>query len=361
LALANPKTTKTESDAAMSKFCILTPDAQYADDAIVERQTAGDAAIWSIFREGHQTRELLPDKALRDADALLVWHEMIIDEEFIARIPNCRVIVRAGVGFDHIDLAAAGRAGIPVCNTPDYGTSEVADHAIALMLSLTRGIVSYHDAIKRDPIAGFDSTIAPLLRRIRNTVFGIVGLGRIGTAAALRAKGFGMNVVAYDPYLPRGAEIALGVERVESLSDLLRQSDIVSLHCPLTSETRELINQDTLSEMQAHAILINTARGGVIDIPALIRALKDNTIAGAGIDVLPMEPPSKGDEISRVYANFENSELDGRLIVTPHAAWASPESRADARRLSTETMMLYLQTGELRNLVNKSHLRAERR
>ena len=124
------------------------------------------------------------------------------------------MIVRAGVGFDHIDLEAAGRVGIPVCNTPDYGTSEVADHAIALMLALTRGIVCFHENLVRDPVGGFDSSRAPLVRRLRGRTFGVVGFGRIGTATALRAKAFGFRVVGYDPYASAGTEIAIGIERL---------------------------------------------------------------------------------------------------------------------------------------------------
>ncbi len=337
----------------MTEFRILTPDAQYADDAVIERQTAGPDVAWDIFRERHQSRDRLPDAALKAADAIVVWHEMKIDTDFIAKIPNCRIIVRAGVGFDHIDLAAAGRAGIPVCNTPDYGTSEVADHAIALMLTFCRGIGTFQAALKRDPVAGFDSTLAPLIRRVRGTTFGVVGMGRIGTAAALRAKAFGMKVVIHDPYLPRGAEIAVGVERVERLDDLLGQSAVVSLHCPLSAETENLIDAARLAVMQPHAILINTARGGVVDVAAVIAALKAGTIAGAALDVLPDEPPERDGAIAGALLG---GALDDRLIVTPHAAWSSPESRADARRLSSETAMLYLRNGTLRNLVNGENL-----
>ena len=194
--------------------------------------------------------------------------------------------------------------------------------------------------------------VAPLVRRVRGTTFGVVGLGRIGTATAIRAKAFGMRVVAYDPYISRGMEIALGVERVESLPALLQESDVVSLHCPLTVETRNLINAETLPLMKREAILINTARGAVIDIPALIEALHLGTIAGAGIDVLPTEPPRHEDEIAQAYRDSANPLIGNRLILTPHAAWYSPESQSDARRLSVETAMLYLLRGKLRNLVN---------
>jgi phosphoglycerate dehydrogenase-like enzyme len=199
--------------------------------------------------------------------------------------------VRAGVGFDHIDLEAAAAAGIPVCNTPDYGTSEVADHAIGLMPALRRGIVSYHHSLVADPVGGFDYTRAPLIRRLRGCVFGVVGLGRIGVATALRAKAFGMNVVAYDPWVSRGSEIAVGVDRVETLKNLLAVSDVLSLHCPLTDETREMINGATIRQMKREAILINTARGAIVDIRALLDALRNGDISGAGIDVLPSNRP----------------------------------------------------------------------
>jgi len=334
----------------MISFRLLTPDAQYADDGIIERKTAGGDVDWDIRRA--RTFAEMPAESIGACDAMVVWHEMHIDRAFVAALKRCRIIVRAGVGFDHIDLAAAAEAGIPVCNTPDYGTSEVADHAIGLMLALRRGIVSYHQHLVADPRAGFDYTRAPLVRRLRGRVFGIVGLGRIGIATALRAKAFGMNVVAYDPYVSRGSEIAVGIERVESLESLLAVSDVVSLHCPLTEETRNMINAATLRQMKRDAILINTARGAIVEIAALIHALRAGEIAGAGIDVLPVEPPPRGDVLGEAYRNRSDAMIGERLIVTPHAAWSSPESVSDARRLAVETAMLYLREGKLRNLVN---------
>ncbi|MES1152231.1 MAG: C-terminal binding protein, partial [Dongia sp.] len=294
----------------------------------------------------------LSGDTLASCDAIVVWHEMKIDCAFVAALKRCRIIVRAGVGFDHIDLEAAASAGIPVCNTPDYGTSEVADHAIGLLLALRRGIVAYHQNLKADIRGGFDFSRAPLVRRLRGRTFGIVGLGRIGLATALRAKAFGMNVIAYDPYAPRGAEIAAGVDRTERLENLLAVADAVSLHCPLTDETRGMINAKTLTAMNNQAVLINTARGAIVNITDLVRALRNGTIAGAGIDVLPIEPPAPDDAIAAAYGAGDDPLLGGRLILTPHAAWSSPESVSDARRLAVETAMLYLREGRLRNLVN---------
>ena len=338
---------------------LFTPDAQYPDDAEIERRTAGPDVDWTICRERDVNR--LPIDALARADGVVSWHEMPIDAGFVAKVPKCRVIVRAGVGFDHIDLEAAGRAGIPVCNTPDYGTSEVADHAIALMLALTRGIVCFHENLVQDPVGGFDSARAPLVRRLRGRTFGVVGFGRIGTATALRAKAFGFRVVGYDPYVSAGTEIAIGIERLRALEELLEVADIVSLHCPLNAETRGMIDAKALRRMRSDAILVNTARGQIVDIAALIAAIREGVIGGAGIDVLPTEPPNPKDEIAVAYRDLRAAGIADRLIVTPHAAWASPESRADARRLSVETAMLYLTRGRLRNLVNEPYLATARR
>jgi phosphoglycerate dehydrogenase-like enzyme len=339
-----------------TRFRILTPDAQYFDDGVVERRTSGADVQWDIFRERNGTRQNIPADILRNSDAIVLWHEMQVDAAFIAELKRCKVIVRAGVGFDHIDLRAAGEAGIPVCNTPDYGTSEVADHAIAMMLALARGIVSYQDALRADTRANYDSTLAPLVRRIRGRTLGIIGMGRIGTATALRAKAFGMNIVAYDPYAGHGMEIAIGVTRLASLDELLATSDVVSLHAPLTAETHNMIDASALRKMKPDAVLINTARGAMVDIAALLIELESGTIAGAGIDVLPIEPPERDDPVVGILDRFRDAGMDGRLILSPHAAWSSPESREDARRLSVETAMLCLREGRLRNLVNAEYL-----
>jgi phosphoglycerate dehydrogenase-like enzyme len=333
---------------------ILTPDAQYEDDSNIERDTAGDGFTFDTFRERDAAR-ITADLWSR-ADGLLVWHEMIIDRRLIARLARCRVIVRAGVGFDHIDLAAAGAAGIPVCNTPDYGTSEVADHAIGMLLALRRGLTYYDERLHRDPVAHYQPD-APLVARIRGTRLGLVGLGRIGTATALRAKAFGMEVAAYDPYLPRGQEIALGVTRLESLDALLRSADAVSLHLPLSEETRGLLDAKALARMPAHAVLINTARGALVDIDALYEALIAQRLAGAALDVLPEEPPDRSRPLIAAVAK-DAPRLRHRVLLSPHAAWYSRASQTDARRLATETLVAYLRHGKLRNCVNASLLPA---
>lgn len=331
------------------RFTILTPDAQYPDDALVERQIAGPDVQFLL----HRTRDpaAIPEDDLAACDAFLVWHEMKIDRTLIEKAKKCRVIVRAGVGFNHINLEDAAAAGIPVCNTPDYGTSEVADHTIGFLLSLARGIAEFQDKMRHDIRTPWQYPETTCMRRIRGTTIGLVGLGRIGTATALRAKAFGLHVVAYDPYVSRGTEIAVGVERVESLEALLAVSDIVSLHCPLTPETEGMIDAAAFAAMKPGVLLLNTARGPVVAMDALYQALRAGKVAGAALDVLPVEPPPEDAPLIRDFL-AQADWLKGRLLLTPHGAWNSPESRHDARRLSIETLMLYLTEGKLRNLVN---------
>ena len=183
--------------------------------------------------------------------------------------------------------------GIPVCNVPDYGTNDVADHAMALMLSLRRGITRFVDGLRQGNEAWHYRT-GGNLERLTNQTFGIVGIGRIGTAAALRAKAFGMRVVGYDPYVPRGHEKAIGIERVWELEELLGQSDVVSLHTPLTPETRHLADAAFFAAMRPGATLINTARGGVLDVDALEAAMRAGKVGAAGLDVMPTEPAQPG-------------------------------------------------------------------
>jgi lactate dehydrogenase-like 2-hydroxyacid dehydrogenase len=337
---------------------LVMPDAQFEDDAEVEREILGGAADVIVHRE--LVADRIPDDEWRRADALIVYYGVPIDAPLIERLENCRVVVRAGVGYDHIDIAACGARGIPVCNVPDYGTTEVADHAIALMLALARGLVSYHTRLLADPYAGWHWSGAPLVRRLRGGTFGILGMGRIGTAAGRRARAFDMDVCFYDPYLPDGAELGLGCRRVDSLAALLATSDVVSVHCPLTPENRNMIDAAALAAMKPEALLINTARGGLVDLGALEAALREGKLAGAALDVLPEEPPDPEHPLIQAFRRREPG-LDGRLLLTPHVAWFSSAGRADLRRKSAETVRDFLLAGRLRNCVNQAMLETTER
>lgn len=256
------------------------------------------------------------------AHALILWHGPRVDAPLIARLKNCRVIIRNGVGFDTVDIAAAARAGIPVCNVPDYGTEEVADHALALTLALYRQLFPLDAEAKR---LGWKIETAPKMRRLSTQTFGVLGLGRIGTAAALRAKALGFRVVFFDPYVPTGTHKALGVERIASLDEFLRRSDTVSVHCPLTAETRGMIGAPQIALMKPGSFLVNTARGDIVQKAPVFAALRSGHLAGAGLDVVENEPLRTPEEAATP-----------NLIVTCHAAFCSPEGMIEMRSTSAK-------------------------
>jgi phosphoglycerate dehydrogenase-like enzyme len=335
-------------------FLVYTPDAVYDDGGVLERQIGHE--LIDLRVEKWRSQADLNAELLEKADGLLVWQMVTLDAATIGRLENCKIIVRCGTGYNNIDVAAASARNIRVCNTPDYGTAEVADHTIGLLLALERGLLPFDEALRADPVKNFDHRVFMDQRRLAGRVFGTVGMGPVGTAVALRAKVFGLRVMTYDPYLARGQELALNIERVECLDELLAEADIVSLHAPLNAQTANLINAATLGQMKPHATLLNTARGGLVDWDALYDALKSGHLRSAGIDVLPTEPP---DPIPKLLQAFANREpwLSGRLLVTPHAAWSSIESRDDARRISMETMVGYLQHKRLRSCLNPPQIK----
>src|SRR4051794_23803152 len=210
----------------------------------------------------------LADAELAEVEGLMILRHAVTDED-MARMPKLRAIVRMGVGYDRLQRDAAARRGVLICNVPDYGTTEVADHALALVLALRRGIILHHEAQRRTPPAPWVPIWGDLVRRTGVQTFGIVGLGRIGTAVALRAKAFGFRVVVFDPYIPNGAELAVGVERFRDLHAMLRQTDTLSIHTPLTVETRGMIGRAELAALKRGAVVVNTARGPILDIDAL--------------------------------------------------------------------------------------------
>jgi phosphoglycerate dehydrogenase-like enzyme len=326
---------------------ILFSEAAFTDVAY-ERGLFGPDV--EIIRRDVDALAELDDADCRRTDGLMLFRHFLPAEQ-MARFPKLKVVVRMGVGYDRIDRAEAARRGITVCNCPDYGTTEVADHAVALAMTLRRGVLLHHDAQRRMIAAAWTPIDNPLVRRLSSLVVGIVGLGRIGTAAALRFKAFGCRVVFFDPHLPNGADLALGISRAATLTDLLRQSDILSLHVPLTAETRAMIGAEEIALLPQGAAIVNTARGPVLDLAAVEAGLRTGRLSGAGLDVLPVEPPVEPvPELLRAYRAREDW-LEGRLIITPHSAFASPEAYEDIKRKSAETMRAVLIDNRPQNVI----------
>jgi len=292
---------------------------------------------------------------IEEADAIIIFHEVSLPAGIIDRLQQCRVIVRGGVGYDALDFRRAGERGIPVCNVPDYGVDEVADHAIGMLIACNRRFLLPERALKQS-LEPWDCRAVEPVPRLAGATLGIVGLGRIGQATAQRAKAMRMRVIAHDPYLRPGTEKVFGVEMV-CFEELLEQSDAVSLHVPLTDETRKMIDANALGRMKPGAILVNTARGAVVDSAALAAALRDGKIAGAGVDVLPAEPPPADEPLVQLWREIDESGVN--LILTPHTAFYSVEGLLEMRTKAAEEIVRALRGGKLLNCVNADWLPEE--
>ena len=318
--------------------------ADFLEDDSIEAPVLDGVARVVVVKGRHES-DLAPH--LADADAIILFHdvERMTDATFAAA-PRCRAVVRAGVGYNNVDLLAAGRRGIAVCNVPDYGTEEVADHSILLLLAITRHLRIQDSSMRAghwDYLTGRETP------RLRGKTLGLVGCGRIGSATALRAKAFGLDVVFYDPNVPPGLEKALGVRREFQLDPLLGQSHVVSIHCFLDDRSRHLIDAKALARMRPGSILINTARGPVVDQEALIGALESGHLLGAGIDVFEREPLD--DDRLRDHP---------RVVLTPHSAFYSVEGFIELRTKAAEEVGRILLGEPPRNLVNGSMLLSSR-
>jgi len=297
------------------------------------------------------------DGRVEDADAIIIFHEVSLPAGVIDRLEKCRVIVRGGVGYDAVDFRRAAERGIPVCNVPDYGVDEVADQAIGMMIACSRGFLRVERELKQT-LEPWNCRIVEPVPRLAGATLGIVGLGRIGQATAQRAKAMRMRVIAHDPYLRPGIEKVLGVEMVD-FRELLETSDAVSLHVPLTDETRHMINTDALGRMKSGAILVNTARGAVVDTAALAVALRQGKIAGAGVDVLPTEPARADEPLIQVWREANETKIN--LILTPHTAFYSVEGLLEMRTKAAQEIVRALRGGKLVNCVNAQWLPEEMR
>ncbi len=316
------------------RFTVLVAD--FLDETSLEAPVLEDIASL-VLCKAIQEEELVGN--LPHADAILLFHDIPhLGEASFALAPRCRCVVRAGVGYNNIDLRAATRHGVVVCNVPDYGTEEVADHAIMFLLALARRLVPCHEAIRSGT---WHYQTAQGTPRLRGKTLGLIGCGRIGTATAVRAKALGLDVVFFDPYLREGMDKALGIRRVHRLEELLEQSHFISLHCYLDEATRHLVNAETIARMRPGVVLINTARGPCIDEQALLDGLDSGRIAAAGLDVVEREPLT--DSRLREHPH---------ILFTPHSAFYSVEGFVELRTKAAEEVRRVLLGEPPRNPVN---------
>ena len=321
-----------------SKFKVLITDPYHQNFHIEKEILAGINA--EVFVSHCKTEEDVI-KICSDMDGLLVSY-VPIGKKVIENLHKCKVIVKYAVGVDNIDLEAATLKKIFVANVPRYCVEEVSTHTVALLLNLIRKISKYDQSVKKgcwDPLVG-DPTF-----RLENRVLGIIGFGNIGKSVAEKFRPFKFSIIVYDPLVNDKIISKYGAKKVE-LEALLRQSDYISLHCPLNKYTKHLIDFEEIAIMKKGAFIINTSRGEIIDQKALYKALQDGKIAGAALDVLEKDPPSLIDII-----NADN------IIYTPHVAWNSVEAETELRESAAQEVKRVLEGGKPLNLVNKEVLK----
>jgi len=275
----------------------------------------------------------------KDCDALMVLFTPM-NKEVLSAFPNCKLLVRMGIGYDSVDMEYATEKGIMVANVPDYCQEEVADHTITLFLTGIRKIIMLHEEVKQ---GGWDMRIADPIPRLQGKVYGVWGCGGIGQKVAKRAQSFGMKVFGYDPYCPEEKLEGTGIKKIDNLDDFLSMVDFVSLHIPHTPETEKIVNMENLKKMKTSAYLINTSRGTLVNEEDLYTALEKGVIAGAALDVLDPDPPVEKVKL----ASLEN------VLITPHAAWNSEDAIPELRRKAAEEVVRTYRDGKPKALINK--------
>ena len=328
-------------------FKVLITD--YAWSSLApERKVLADAGSEIIVAEIGDETELLTHAPMVDG-ILTCWKP--VREPVIVAAKQCQIIARYGIGLDNIDVNVATENGIIVTNVPTYCVDEVTDHAMALILTCARKITRYNKAVKSGI---WDQNIGQKMYRLRGKTLGIVGIGNIAKSLILKANAFGFVVNVYSPRT--GSEVikSHGANKV-NFDELLKTSDYISIHAPLTTETYHMFSMEEFRAMKPTAYLINTARGGIVDTEALFTALQNKEIAGAGLDVLETEPPKQNEKL----LDLEN------IIITPHAAFISKESILELQ-VTAATCVAEVLSGKLPDTVvnpsvlNRSNLRAEK-
>ncbi|MCD8351410.1 MAG: C-terminal binding protein [Planctomycetaceae bacterium] len=305
-------------------------------DATIRELLDGDVDITRVDQEDSAAIA----KAIVDADGILN-PLVVINDDLLATMKRCRIIVKMGIGYDNIDADAAAKRGICVANIPDYCQGEVADHAMALFLALNRRIVEADRQVRSG--VWNDTILHPDTPRLSECVFGLLGCGFIARATAERARAFGMETIGYDPFLTADYLANFSIRKIDDLDEFLGQADFISLHIPATAENRGLINMETLKKMKRSALLINTARGAVVNEADLYTALKEGVIAGAGLDVQVNEPPHQPSPFNEL----------PNIVLTPHTAYYSTASDRALRIKGAEEIARTFLEGRPKAWVNQ--------
>jgi len=323
-----------DEGAAADGKVVITDSQAMLGAAVATLDAAG--ANYEVLPDGLEPGEVVTRSA--DAEVLIVTY-VPFPAPAINRLRSARLIVRCGVGVDIIDVDAATARGIWVANVPDYATHEVADHTLLLLLAAARQVNHFQ---RSWPERGWGSTELPAIHRLKGRRLGVIGLGRIGSEVALRARAFGMEVVASSPHMTEARLTELGVKGLP-LTELLRTSDVISLHTPLTSRTSHLLDERAFALMRRGVVIVNTARGDLIDLAALQSAIDRGVVAAVALDVLEREP---FPDLSMPFLHRAN------VMITPHVAWYSHDAVRDLGVLAAEDALRYLRGETPRGVLN---------
>ena len=279
----------------------------------------------------------------------LVWHKEI-NKKFLEKYPNLRALVRYGVGYDNIDIDLCREKKIIVINTPDYGVDEVSDTALGMILNLTRNINGFQILAKSDPNYWIGKKITLEAKRINTLSLGVIGLGRIGGSLLRKYQSLSNNTFFYDPYQPSGIEKIFQTNRCGNLSDLLENSDIVSINTPLNNETKGMVNEGFIEKMKEKSYLINVSRGPIVEDQEIIfKNIKSGKLSGYATDVWTEEPPSKEDENFTEWIN--DSELSSKVIINPHTAYYSDDSLYESRLKACKSCLNIINGQQIMNRI----------
>ncbi|RDW22154.1 hydroxyacid dehydrogenase [Oceanobacillus arenosus] len=316
-------------------FKVLFSDFEYdsleIEENLIREQIPDIEFVYAQCRTEEEVIEVA-----KDVDAIINQYAPL-GKKVIESLKDCKVIARYGIGFNTIDVQAATEKNIKVCNVTDYCLDEVSDHAMALLLSLARKVTFLNNKVK-DGV--WDYKVGTPIFKLRGSVLGLLGLGNIAQKVAKRAQAFGLKVIAYDPFIPREVAKELNVELVE-FKELFRLSDYISVHTPLNETTIGIVGEEQFKWMKKEAFIINTSRGPIIDEKALIHALVNNEIAGAGLDVLEMEPIKEDNPLLKME----------QVVLNPHVAWHSAESENELKRKTAQNVADVLQDKEPKYVV----------
>jgi D-3-phosphoglycerate dehydrogenase len=298
-----------------------------------EKQEFGQIGAELVLAQIQEEEDLV--RTCKEADGLLNQYALLT-RKVLENLPKCKVVARYGVGVDSIDLRAASDLGIIVANVPDYCMDEVANHTLAMILTLIRKTAFFDRKVKSGQ---WDFRQGIPMLRTQGRTLGLVGCGKIGLEVAKRISGFGVRVITFDPYLKKAP---VGVE-LKDLDTVLKESDFISIHCPLNESTRHLIGEREFKKMEKKPLLINTSRGPIVDEGALIEALRGGRLSGAGLDVLEKEPPDPLNPLLKM----EN------VVLTPHVSFYSVESISELKRRTAENVSAVLLGKWPRSVVNQ--------